>query len=172
MNKVCLAGRLTRDPNIRYSQNESHTCVARFTLAVNRKFRNKDDSSQQDADFISCVAFGKTAEFIEKYAKKGMKFDVTGRIQTGSYPDKNGQTVYTTDVVIEDIEFGESKKATEGNGQQTNPVYTQQAPQAQQYQGQVYQNQQPAPQGFMNAPSYPDPFSRDPFNDPDSLQFM
>ena len=154
MNKAMLTGRLTRDPDVRYSQGENQMCISRFTLAVDRRrTRNQDGNGQtadfiscvafgktgefvekyarkgmkfdvvgriqtgsyqnkdgQTADFISCVAFGKTGEFVEKYARKGMKFDVVGRIQTGSYQNKEGQTVYTTDVVVEDIEFGESKK--------------------------------------------------------------
>ena len=102
MNKAALTGRLTKDPTIK----NGDTTVARFNLAVNRRFKKE---GQQDADFISCVAFGKTAEFCEKYARKGMKFDVVGRLQTGSYKDKDDKTVYTTDVVVEEIEFGESK---------------------------------------------------------------
>ena len=110
MNKVVLMGRLTKDPNVRYSQGESQTCVARFTLAVDRRFaRKSEQDGQPSADFISCVAFGKTGEFAEKYAHKGTKFVVSGRIQTGSYQNKEGQTVYTTDVVVEDMEFAESK---------------------------------------------------------------
>ena len=110
MNKCCLIGKLTRDPEVRYSHGENPMCIARFTLAVNR--RKKDE-----ADFISCVAFGKTGEFVQKYAKKGGKFDLSGRIQTGSYKDKEDRTVYTTEVVVEDIEFGESKKATQGEAE-------------------------------------------------------
>lgn len=110
MNKAVLMGRLTKDPNVRYSQGESQTCVARFTLAVDRRFaRKSEQDGQPSADFISCVAFGKTGEFAEKYAHKGTKFVVSGRIQTGSYQNKEGQTVYTTDVVVEDMEFAESK---------------------------------------------------------------
>lgn len=109
MNKALLTGRLTRDPEVRYTQGENQMCVARFTLAVNR--RGKQEEGKQNADFISCVAFGKIGEHLEKYWKKGMKADISGRIQTGSYQNKNGDTVYTTEVVVEDIEFGESKKA-------------------------------------------------------------
>lgn len=105
MNKVILTGRLVRDPDIKYN---GEMCIARFTLACDRRFK-KD--GQPSADFPSCVAFGKTGEFAEKYARKGMKFDVVGRLQTGSYEDKDGKTVYTTEVVIEDMEFGESKKS-------------------------------------------------------------
>ena len=99
-------GRLTKDPNVRYSQGENQTCVVRFTLAVDRR---RAKNQEQATDFISCVVFGKTAEFAEKYAKKGTKFVVAGRIQTGSYQNKEGQTVYTTDVVVEEMEFAESK---------------------------------------------------------------
>lgn len=114
MNKAMLTGRLTRDPNVRYSQGENQMCIARFTLAVDRRRSKNQDENAQTADFISCVAFGKTGEFVEKYAKKGMKFDLSGRIQTGSYQNKDGQTVYTTEVVVEDIEFGESKSSQDG----------------------------------------------------------
>ena len=109
MNKVILMGRLTRDPEVRMSGD---TAVARFSLAVDRKFK-KD--GEQTADFINCVAFGKTGEFIEKYGRKGTKFVVEGRIQTGSYTNKDGQKVYTTDVVVEQVEFAESKASADGN---------------------------------------------------------
>ncbi len=113
MNKVILMGRLTRDPEIRYSQGESATAVARYTLAVDRRFtRNNGGDNQQTADFIGCVAFGRSAEFAEKYFRKGLKIVVTGRIQTGSYTNRDGQKVYTTDVVVEDQEFAESKNAS------------------------------------------------------------
>ena len=109
MNKVILMGRLTRDPEVRYSQGENPTAIARYTLAVDRRFnRNNDD---QSADFIGCVAFGRAGEFAEKYFRKGTKIAVTGRIQTGSYTNKDGVRVYTTDVVVEEQEFAESKKA-------------------------------------------------------------
>lgn len=114
MNKVVLIGRLTRDPEIRYSQGEQATAVARYTLAVDRRFRR--DSDSQTADFIGCVAFGRQAEFAEKYFRKGTKIAVTGRIQTGSYTNREGQKVYTTDVVIEEQEFAESKAASAENG--------------------------------------------------------
>lgn len=109
MNKVILLGRLTRDAEVRYSQGESSTAVARFSLAVDRRF--KRDGEEQTADFISCVAFGKTGEFMEKYGKKGTKFAIEGRIQTGSYTNKDGQRVYTTDVVVEQVEFAETKSS-------------------------------------------------------------
>ena len=111
MNKVILIGRLTRDPEIRYSQGAKPIATARYTLAVDRKF--KQDGGQ-NADFINCVAFGKGAEFAEKYLKQGVKISAVGRIQTGSYTNKDGQRVYTTDVVVEDQEFAESKAASTG----------------------------------------------------------
>lgn len=106
MNKVILIGRLTKDPEVRYSQGNTATAIARYTLAVDRRFKRENEPS---ADFINCVVFGKAAEFTEKYLSKGTKVAVTGRIQTGSYTNKDGQTVYTTDVVVEDQEFAESK---------------------------------------------------------------
>lgn len=110
MNKVILIGRLTRDLDVRYSQGETATAVARYTLAVERRFKRDGD---QTADFISCVAFGKTAEFAEKYLRQGSKIAVSGRIQTGSYTNREGQKVYTTDVVVEEQEFAESRKPEE-----------------------------------------------------------
>lgn len=112
MNKAIIIGRMTRRADIRYTQGENQTCIARFTLAVNRKYARQGD---KDADFISCIAFGKTAEFLERYGHKGVKFVVEGRIQTGSYTNREGQKVYTTDVVVESIEFGESKSAAVSN---------------------------------------------------------
>lgn len=112
MNKVILMGRLTRDPEVRYSQGDTPTAIARYTLAVDRRVRKDNEAS---ADFIGCVAFGKSAEFAEKYLRKGTKLVITGRIQTGSYTNKDGQKVYTTDVVVEDQEFAESKAAASGN---------------------------------------------------------
>ncbi len=113
MNKVILMGRLTRDPEVRYSQGESSLAIARFTLAVDRRFKRQGEA---DADFISCVAFGKTAEHAEKYYRQGLKIAVVGRIQTGSYTNKEGQKVYTTDVVVEESEFAESKSSSENSG--------------------------------------------------------
>ena len=140
MNKVILMGRLTRDPNISYSQSGDNLAIARFTLAVDRRGRRQDGADQQTADFIGCVAFGRQAEFAEKYLRQGTKIAVTGRIQTGSYTNKDGQKVYTTDVVLDDIEFAESKNA-QGGGDSN---YSYQAP------------QRPAPSaagdGFMNIP--------------------
>lgn len=116
MNKVILMGRLTRDPEVRYSQGENATAVARYTLAVDRRQSRNNQNGEQTADFIQCVAFGRSGEFAEKYFRKGTKIVVTGRIQTGSYTNKDGQRVYTTDVVVEDQEFAESKNAGQGNG--------------------------------------------------------
>lgn len=113
MNKVILMGRLTRDAEVRYSQGENSTAIARFSLAVDRRFRR--DGDEQTADFINCVAFGRTAEFLERFGRKGTKFVLEGRIQTGSYTNKDGQRVYTTDVVAENVEFAESKNASAGN---------------------------------------------------------
>ena len=113
MNKVILMGRLTRDAEVRYSQGDASTAVARFSLAVDRRF--KRDGDDQSADFINCVAFGRTGEFMERFGRKGTKFLVEGRIQTGSYTNKDGQRVYTTDVVVEQVEFAESKSSNEGN---------------------------------------------------------
>ena len=140
MNRVILLGRLTRDPNISYSQSGDNMAIARFTLAVDRRGRRQDGADQQNADFIGCVCFGRQAEFAEKYLRQGTKVAVTGRIQTGSYTNKDGQKVYTTDVVLDDIEFAESKNA-QGGGDSN---YSYQAP------------SRPAPSaagdGFMNIP--------------------
>lgn len=121
MNKVILLGRLTRDPDICYTQPnsaEEQTCIAHYTVAVDRRFRREGES--QTADFISCVAFGRQAVFAEKYLHKGIKIAIAGRIQTGSYTNRDGQKVYTTDVVIEEQEFAESKAA--GQTAQQNPA--------------------------------------------------
>ena len=116
MNKVLLMGRLTRDAEIRYSQGESQTAIARFTIAVDRRNRREGSNNEQTADFIGCVAFGRQAEFLERYGRKGTKFVVEGRIQTGSYNNKDGQRVYTTDVVVETLEFAESKSSSGNDG--------------------------------------------------------
>lgn len=113
MNKCELVGRLTRDPEVRYSQGENSSCIARFSIAVNRRFKNAEGN--YEADFINCVAFGKSGEFIEKYFKKGMAIGITGRIQTGNYTNKDGVKVYTTDVVVEEAEFVESKGNSQAN---------------------------------------------------------
>lgn len=118
MNKVILMGRLTRDPDVRYTQGEEPMAIARFTLAVDRRGKRDGEAS---ADFPSCVCFRRTAEFIEKYAHQGTKLVVAGRIQTGSYTNRDGQKVYTTDVVVEEAEFAESKAAADRNTQQTPP---------------------------------------------------
>ena len=112
MNKVILMGRLTRDPEVRYSQGEQATAIARYTLAVDRRFKRDGD---QTADFIGCVAFGKLGEFAEKYLRKGTKVVVTGRIQTGSYTNKDGVKVYTTEVIVEEQEFAERRAAADAN---------------------------------------------------------
>lgn len=116
MNKVILMGRLTRDPEVRYSQGDNSMAIARYTLAVDRRFRRNNDG-EQTADFIGCVAFGRSAEFAERYFRQGLKVVVTGRIQTGSYTNKDGQKVYTTDVVVEDQEFAESKAVSDANAE-------------------------------------------------------
>lgn len=137
MNKVILMGRLTRDPEVRYSGGDNQTAVARYSLAVDRRF--KRDGDEQTADFINCVVFGRGAEFAEKYLRKGTKIAVTGRIQTGSYTNKDGVKVYTTDVVVEEQEFAESKAASGNNeggyvpAQRPEPIA-------------------PAGDGFMNIP--------------------
>ena len=132
MNKVILMGRLTRDPEVRYSQGAEPMAVARYTLAVDR--RGRRDENGQNAEFISCVAFARNAEFAEKYFRKGTKIAITGRIQTGSYNDREGRKVYTTDVVIEDQEFAESKSSQNGGNTQAPP------------------EQSDAGDGFMNIP--------------------
>lgn len=121
MNKVILMERLTREPDIRYSQNANGSmAVARFTLAVDR--RVKREETEQNADFISCVSFGKPAEFVEKYLHQGTKIAIVGRIQTGSYTNRDGVRVYTTDVVVESAEFAESKASSEGHSGATRPT--------------------------------------------------
>ena len=144
MNKVILMGRLTRDPEVRYSQGgENPLAIARYTLAVDRRFNrsNAGDNNQQNADFITCVAFGRGGEFAEKYFHKGTKVVVTGRIQTGSYTNKEGQTVYTTEVVAEDQEFAESKNSSGSEGGFTGGSSSKPAPAP-----------NGAVEGFMNIP--------------------
>ena len=116
MNKVILMGRLTRDPEVRYSQGENALAIARYTLAVDRRNFRNNSNDEQTADFINCVAFGKSGEFAEKYFHKGTKLVVSGRIQTGSYTNKDGVKVYTTEVVVEDQEFAESKNSSGSDG--------------------------------------------------------
>ena len=118
MNKVILMGRLTRDPEVRYSAGENALAIARYTLAVDRRFRRDGEAT---ADFINCVSFGRTAEFAEKYFRQGLKIIVSGRIQTGSYTNRDGQKVYTTEVVVEEQEFAENKASgTNQSAQQAN----------------------------------------------------
>lgn len=119
MNKVILMGRLTRDPEVRYTQGDNAMAIARYSLAVDRRFKR---DGEPDADFINCVAFGKSGEFAEKYLKKGTKIAVVGRIQTGSYTNKDGQKVYTTDVVVEEQEFAESKNSGSSDNNQSVPT--------------------------------------------------
>ncbi len=114
MNKVILMGRLTKDPEVRYSQNENGTAIGNYTLAVDR--RGKKVEGQPTADFIPCVTFGKAAEFAQKYLKKGTKIAITGRIQTRNYTNKEGNKVYVTEVIVEEQEFAESKSASQGQG--------------------------------------------------------
>ncbi len=147
MNKVILLGRLTRDIEVRYSTGERPTAIARYTLAVQRRFNRE---GEQDADFVSCVAFGKAAEFAEKYFRQGTKIVIAGRIQTGSYINRDGRKIHTTDVVVEEQEFAESKSASEANsGGQYSEGYRenrssggcQNNNQGQQNRGQTYQQQ-------------------------------
>ena len=147
MNKVILCGRLTRDPEVRYSQGAEPMAIARYTLAVDRRRSRNNDQNEQTADFISIVAFGRNGEFAEKYLKKGTKMLITGRIQTGSYTNKEGVKVYTTEVVVEEQEFAESKNsASNGGGNYSNYDNAPSAP----------AGNEPAPtaagDGFMNIP--------------------
>lgn len=151
MNKVILMGRLTRDPDIRYTQGDNSMAVARFSLAVDRRRTGSD--GQREADFINCVTFGRQAEFAERYLHQGTKIVLTGRIQTGSYTNKDGQKVYTTDVVAEDLEFAESKAASENrSGQGGYNSYNNSG------MGQDYNNRREPDytssvgEGFMNIP--------------------
>ncbi len=112
MNKVILMGRLTRDPEVRYAQNENGTAVARFSIAVDRRFKR---DGEPDADFFNCTAFGKQAEFVEKYLRKGTKMLVSGRIQNDNYTNKDGQTVYSVRVMVDEMEFAESKNAQDSH---------------------------------------------------------
>ena len=142
MNRVILMGRLTRDPEVRYSQGERTMAIARYTLAVDRRGRRNQDGNEQTADFINCVAFDRAGEFAEKYFRQGMRVLISGRIQTGSYTNRDGQKVYTTDIVVDDQEFADSKNASSGN----EGGY-----------GNSYQQSRPAPSnaigdGFMNIP--------------------
>ena len=149
MNRVILMGRLTRDPDIRYSAGENSTAIARYTLAVDRRFTRRNDENGQTADFIGCVAFGRSAEFAEKYLHQGTKILVTGRIQTGSYTNRDGQKVYTTDVVVEDQEFAESKAAAESHGVSTGAGTANTAPSR---PSAPMPDEASAGDGFMNIP--------------------
>lgn len=125
MNRVILMGRLTRDPEVRYSKGERSMAIARYTLAVERRGRKKQEgNSEQTADFINCVAFDRAGEFAEKYFRQGQRVLVAGRIQTGSYTNKDGQKVYTTDVVIEEQEFADSRNSNNGNQQPQNQGFS------------------------------------------------
>ncbi|MDK2966054.1 single-stranded DNA-binding protein [Lacrimispora sp.] len=117
MNRVILMGRLTRDPEVRYSQGERTMAIARYTLAVDRRGRKSQDGNEITADFINCVSFDKTGEFAEKYFHQGMRVLVTGRVQTGSYINKDGIKVYTFEVIVDEQEFADSKNAAAGSGQ-------------------------------------------------------
>lgn len=115
-------GRLTRDPEVRYSQGERAMAIARYTLAVDRRSRRSQDGNEQTADFINCVAFDKAGEFAEKCFRQGMRVLISGKIQTGSYINKDGVKVYTTDIVVEDQEFADSKSSTPGEGSSYQPA--------------------------------------------------
>ncbi len=152
MNKVILMGRLTRDPEVRYSAGESGTAIARYTLAVDRRFKRDGEAT---ADFISCVSFGRTAEFAEKYFRQGLKIIVSGRIQTGSYTNRDGQKVYTTEVVVEEQEFAEGKNSSQqGAGQQPPQNYGGQQNAPQQSVPQQNTTQQSQPQGYGQQGGY------------------
>lgn len=142
MNKVILMGRLTRDPEVRYSQNENSTAIGRFSIAVDRRFKRDGEPT---ADFFNCTAFGKQGEFVEKYLKQGTKVVVTGRIQNDNYTNKNGEKVYSVQIMVEEIEFAESKAVASQNSDFSQPAPA------------------PAPvaDGFMNIPSG---FEELPFN--------
>lgn len=114
MNKVILMGRLVRDPEVRYSQSNQPMAIAKFTLAVDRKVKKENE---QSADFISCTAFGKSGEFVEKYLKKGTKIALEGHWQTGSYKNQEGATIYTNDCIVDSMEFAESKRDSEPQAQ-------------------------------------------------------
>ena len=153
MNKVILMGRLTRDPDIRYSAGDNSMAIARYTLAVDRRFTRRDDQNGQTADFIGCVAFGRSAEFVEKYLKKGVKIVLQGRIENNNYTNREGQKVYGTRIVAENIEFAESKAASQSSAAQY------QAPQGAPAFGrddapasQAKSAPEPVAEGFMNIP--------------------
>ena len=164
MNKVILMGRLTRDPEVRYSAGESGTAIARYTLAVDRRFKRDGEAT---ADFIGCVSFGRTAEFAEKYFRQGLKVLVAGRIQTGSYTNNSGQKVYTTDVVVEEQEFAEGKNSSQqGAGQQPPQNYGGQQNAPQQNVTQQSQPQGYGQQGVYNVPQQSVPQQSAPKSQP------
>ena len=150
MNKVILMGRLTRDPVVRYSTGETPQAVARYTLAVDRRFRRQNDD--QTADFISCVAFGRQGEFAEKYLHQGTKLVISGRLQTGSYTRNDGTRVYTTDVVVEEQDFAESKNAAAESAASYRPPREAPAPQQPGPAPEAQPSAQTDPDGFMNIP--------------------
>ena len=150
MNKVILCGRLTRDPDIRYSQGERQMAIARYTLAVDRRGRRSgNDDGSQTADFIQCVAFDRAAEFAEKYLRQGTKMIVTGRIQTGSYTNRDGQRVYTTDVIVEEQEFAESRNASQNSASSFSSNFSQRESAASSSSSAPIED---AGDGFMNIP--------------------
>lgn len=149
MNKVILMGRLTRDPEVRYSTGNNPMAIARYTLAVDRRFKRDGEA---EADFISCVSFGKTAEFAEKYYRQGLKIVVSGRIQTGSYTNRDGQKVYTTEVVVEEQEFAESKSASQGSGGNTSNNRSNNTPNQSSNNGRNSSSDPYPADGFMNIP--------------------
>ena len=164
MNKVILMGRLTRDPEVRYSAGENALAIARYTLAVDRRFRRDGEAT---ADFISCVSFGRTAEFAEKYFRQGLRIVVSGRIQTGSYTNRDGQKVYTTEVVVEEQEFAEGKNSSQqGAGQQPPQNYGGQQNAPQQSVPQQNTTQQSQPQGYGQQGGYNVPQQSAPKSQP------
>lgn len=151
MNKVVLMGRLTRDIEVRYSQGVSPTAVARYTLAVPRRFKKEGEA---DVDFINCVVFGKAAEFAEKYFRQGTKIVISGRMQTGSYTNRDGVKVYTTDIIVEEQDFAESKNASEQSGStsQTQEYNSNQSNSKNNSAGGYHQASFTGNDGFMNIP--------------------
>lgn len=163
INKVVLLGRIVRDPEVRYTQGENPVCICRYTIAVPRKYHREGD---QEADFINCVVFGKNAEFAEKYFVKGKRYCISGHLQTGSYQNKEGQTVYYTEVVVEDQDFADSADdAGNGNGNTDSKTQQRSGGSGNQRQGNGQRSggnrasgsrqqppQQPAGDGFMNIP--------------------
>ena len=146
MNRVILMGRLTRNPEVRYSTGERSIAIARYTLAVDRRGRRSQNGDQQTADFIPCVAFDKVGEFAEKYFTQGMRVLVSGRIQTGSYTNREGQKIYTTEVVVDEQEFADSKASN------AQPTQNQQNQQRQSNQRGGFSANQMQTEGFMNIP--------------------